>query len=654
MTPQDTRAPFQQQRWIEIENVGGSTIPAFGACEVTDSYRPEQGHYTPNDGRTVLKARLSQIDDPCLSVINGPCAIPPGETRRVGTMHDPMLALVEPSSLPAGTVVGIRKNSFYLQYGYCGYLIIGDYDGGTGTIRVKRWEDCPREIVVKALECIYPGDTTKTARVMRYNYRTKCWEEDLNRPTPVTICDCNKWLLALPDECFKVERMNSCDITGYGGDTCYRPSFPYGLTRRVKIEAEIGAKACGTAKILKAAKNAADCDYPEESECEIQVCNPTGRKIACGGKVAEYATLHINPGECGDGTKPTCYGWIVPDPRAMFAVGKLNDRLCGDETGEFSEVTYKDLCDWDKNKQETKNWWNPLKLYACNGKEVLCTWDDCECRWVIIQVPDEELPYYIRNLRCDLNGGCEMEKEISEKPLYGHTCDCPTPYVWETAFTGVEREVVVNAECGTSDCVINLKTKKICLFCGTFDDGADISLQGTRVTVASGLDVGSPVSMDMDYLTGAKCSDCSLEFGKGTFTSSTVSVKLKTICVLCADETDAGKGDGFTAINMTVSGAKDTITGTNRTVVTNVGCDSCGLVLTTVQICDLCGSGTTGQIAGPSGTMVTAVTDVGFTCDPCPKVEPKGVSFCALCVAGSESPIGAQAVECTCVDCEET
>jgi hypothetical protein len=305
---QRTDAPFRAQRWIELHNVGIEPIPPFAVVEIVDpgSQRPEMGSgYTPNDGRTVLMVRKATQDNPCATVVNGPCIIPVGEYARVGTMDDPMLALVASASYTTGTAVGVKEDSYLLEAGYCGYLIIGDYDAGTGTMRVKRWEDCPSEMMVKADECIYPGDMTKKATPMKWNALTKCYEADQSKPK-ITICDCNKWLLALPGECFKVER-DSCDG---GNAACYRPSFPYGLTRRVKIKEQIDPKACGEVTILKTGKTGSDCGYPEESECKIVTCNPSGRKLGCDAD--EMATLHISPGECGDGTPPTCYGWLDP------------------------------------------------------------------------------------------------------------------------------------------------------------------------------------------------------------------------------------------------------------------------------------------------------------------------------------------------------
>jgi hypothetical protein len=144
MTPQDTRSPFQQQRWLELYNAGTELIPAFGVCQIISpgSSRPESSGYTPTGGRTVLHVGKPTSQLACLNaaltVVNGPCPIPVYETGRVGTMDSPMLALVGSSSYATGLEVGVKAGSFALWSGYTGYVIVGDYDAGTGTMRVVK------------------------------------------------------------------------------------------------------------------------------------------------------------------------------------------------------------------------------------------------------------------------------------------------------------------------------------------------------------------------------------------------------------------------------------------------------------------------------------------------------------------------------------
>lgn len=166
MTPQDTRSPFQQQRWIELYNEGGSEIPAFGVVEITTpgSSRPEStGGYTPDGGRTMLHVQeptaSSGCSNCCLTVVNGPCPIPASKSGRVGTMDSPMLALVGSASYTTGMEVGPKSGSYALWSGYKGYLIVGDYDSGTGTMRVVKC--CMEGLQRACLAEDHPGYGTK-------------------------------------------------------------------------------------------------------------------------------------------------------------------------------------------------------------------------------------------------------------------------------------------------------------------------------------------------------------------------------------------------------------------------------------------------------------------------------------------------------------
>lgn len=140
-SPQDRRAPVHNQRWIELENVGSSSIPAFGAVEITDSYRPESSELeTPDGGPTVLKVRLATVDNPCAYCLNGAQTIPVGERRRLGTMDSPALALLSPTPT-ALQEYGIKAGSYYLQQDtdcpLYGFILLGDYDATTDVGRVQ-------------------------------------------------------------------------------------------------------------------------------------------------------------------------------------------------------------------------------------------------------------------------------------------------------------------------------------------------------------------------------------------------------------------------------------------------------------------------------------------------------------------------------------
>jgi hypothetical protein len=144
MIPQDDRSPFAQQRCVDLTNAGSYEIPAFGFCTIVTpgSSRPESSGYTPSGGRTILHVSRptasSKCSSCCITIVNGPCPIPAGESRRVGTMDSPMLALAGAATYVTGDEVGVKADSFALWTGYKGYMIVGDYDASTGTMRVVK------------------------------------------------------------------------------------------------------------------------------------------------------------------------------------------------------------------------------------------------------------------------------------------------------------------------------------------------------------------------------------------------------------------------------------------------------------------------------------------------------------------------------------
>jgi len=167
-----------------LKNVGSVEIPAFGVCQIVSpgSSRPEStGGYTPDGGRTILHVAqptgTAACTNCCHTVVNGPCPIPVEESGRVGTMDSPMLALVGSASYTTGTEVGIKDGSFLLWEGYSGYVIVGDYDSGTGTMRVIK---CPvyNELVEGCLAETHPGyGTVFTIKLM-------VWDPDNNGHKP--------------------------------------------------------------------------------------------------------------------------------------------------------------------------------------------------------------------------------------------------------------------------------------------------------------------------------------------------------------------------------------------------------------------------------------------------------------------------------------
>lgn len=499
--PQDTRSPHRAQRFIELKNIGSATIPPFGVVEIAGSYRPEQtDQYTPNDGRTVMLVRLATKDSPCATIVNFACEIPPGEERRIGTMDDPLLALVDDPSYTVGTVVGVEAGSFVLTRDHCGYMIIGDYDAGTGTMRVKRWEECQADsMMVEALECITPGTLDGLAQPLVWDSDAQEWSQDQD-VSSVTICDPNCWLMVLPGEQFKVERMRVCNQDAGSGTTgnCYQPSFPYGLRRKVRIKSRLDCGESGTATVLIPTEvgsggsgEEGSCEpYPSgcskywlESDCDITVCNDGNRKIACDVE-CEDAWAETIPGYCM---------WsVTPGQRAMIATATAGSSVCGSEA-TITGIEYRDVCDW-KATPEPSTAGNDLEQLACEGDKLLLYWDEMEtCVWKIASVQTHQYPHMLTEAKCNDDGTCGASITQTKGMVAVQQCvDCDTT---EPAELGIgEVEVVTGATVtyevsgGTEEgcdpeggeLTINLTTTKICVICPAGTSGGG-SQEGTPV-----------------------------------------------------------------------------------------------------------------------------------------------------------------------------
>lgn len=635
--PNDTRAPHRQARWIEGENVGSATIPPFAAVEVVDNYRPESAGYTPGDGRTVLKIRLATQDNPCLTCIVGPCEIPYGEAGRIVTLDDPMLALVASASYAAGTVVGVREGSFVLEEGYCGYMIIGDYDAGTGgTMRVKRWDECGAEnMVVRAIGCMLPGQGGK-AQPQEWDSDTKCWKDAAG--APIDIIDPMGWLLAVPDDCFKVDKQRRCGSSSSGD---YMPEFPFGMTQLVRVKELIECGDCGEVTVVRKSMETGEtgthCNTVE-TECKFQACNMTYRPISCDAE--EYAIATIIPGQCCLPTSLECIAFLFPYPRPMFAKGQLAQNLCEGD-GQITNGQILDACTKsDFKPPETAG--NHTGMHACATSNVLMVWKvnvggGDSCGWEIVSVADYELPAYMLDIACK-DGGCKVEYKYKVQKRYGHYCECP------------------------------LDEEK----------WLDTSLTFDEIEIPMGVSTES-ASGGISVLTDADCSTCSIVFKSQSLGNTSVSLTTKKVCVPCQkasmeDGEDIPLGE-FAAIG--AAGADVTITGVEQDFVTGltvksevtgetggdpVDCDTgVGLNLlitgTTKKGCFLCPSGGGGTLEAGVDVQLTAfkikqvepVTEAVFSCDPCPSLAVKTTPMYALCV-GEES--SADTVSCECIDCE--
>lgn len=627
-----------RSRFIELYNAGDVTIPGFAALQVIQSERPEKsGTVTPDGGRTVLRVLLATTDEPCLSIINGPCEIPPGKYGRPGTMDSPMLALVETEYVP-NTDVGIQAGSFKLTEGICGYRIIGDYNAGTGTQRVIKTDDCQAgPMVVRATECILPGEGG-TVQPQQWNSITECYE-DTSGPA-IEVVDPMGWLLAVPDDCFKVERQHRCG-TPSGG--VYTPSFPFGMTQLVRIETQIDCGECGEVAIVRKSESGSGVEVglcnTEATECTFQACNMSFRPLACDGP--EYAIAHIIPGECclptlGSG-EDRCIAYLIPYPRPMFAKGTLTSKMCGGAP-ELRDAGPLDVCDaWEG--QEITAASNPLGLHACVNTDVLMLWcTNCgggelqnQCSWMVIAVEDVELPDYILDLRCDSTEDdeptCAIKKQYKVQKRYGHFCECE-------------------------------------------DDENDwnyTQLEFNNMTVVESIEA-TPDESGRFVLTEAGCgtgdASCSLVFDKADLSTSVVKKTTRSICVLCPKEDSGTEETLGTFATIGAEGTPDTISGTEVKVLTGLefdagqctgsgsgsGAVSLNFTGKTTKICVLCGTVEDGEdvtIPLPF-QQVDLMADANFICTSCPELEISMFTAFVLCPT---TPAWEDAGNCECDPC---
>lgn len=124
MIPQDPRSALQQQRWVEIRNVGSYDIPAFGAVEVVDSTEPDGA-----DSRTVFHVRRPTEKSLANVLFNGFTPVP---VSGYGSATGDFPAWVLCGTTTAGKKVGTVADSYELSESSSGFVVLGgDYEGAT-------------------------------------------------------------------------------------------------------------------------------------------------------------------------------------------------------------------------------------------------------------------------------------------------------------------------------------------------------------------------------------------------------------------------------------------------------------------------------------------------------------------------------------------
>lgn len=231
--PQDTRAPHRQQRWIELENVGSSTIPPFGVVEIVESYRPERTGLVPGDGPTVVKVKRPTIDSLPHFYVNGPTAIPEGKRGKPGTNDFPCLALYNQQFTPvSGEMWGTVKDSFLLGKGRQGAAIVGDADNSLGLVRVNRAERLLR--ISPGQSSLMPGETEQC--------NVLAWDGTDWQPTSTFI--------PVADEFFRTCALPGEELWCEAYGNSFQTVSEFGLRRRGIAETQIQPNSTGLINLM--------------------------------------------------------------------------------------------------------------------------------------------------------------------------------------------------------------------------------------------------------------------------------------------------------------------------------------------------------------------------------------------------------------------
>lgn len=269
--PQDTRSPHQQQRWIELVNVGSGSIPSGGLCEVTGSTRDAENQ------ATILQVRRPTADSLPNIVLNGPLQIPAGKKARIGTNDYPAWAFYNPADgtpIP-GQMWGSVKDSFALGKGRQGFTIAGDPFAGTpypgesnaDFVRVTRSERLLR--VSPYSDPLAPGDTVQC--FIHY------WDGTDWLPTNsvVPVRDPFFRTAALPGEIFIVE--------AYGQDL--QPIAEFGLRRRGVITTTIYPNTTGEVHLRRITPGGNPSCVGDLSGYSVDACYRTSSGSSLSGTI---------------------------------------------------------------------------------------------------------------------------------------------------------------------------------------------------------------------------------------------------------------------------------------------------------------------------------------------------------------------------------
>lgn len=127
MIPQDARSQLQQQRWIEVYNAGGQTIPAHGVIEAIENTADD------TEFRSYVHVAIPSRRGCPHVFINSMIPIEPGKT---GWATDDLPAYALCESAGVGRMVGSDANSFSLVKDVPGFSVAGA--GVGGALRVRK------------------------------------------------------------------------------------------------------------------------------------------------------------------------------------------------------------------------------------------------------------------------------------------------------------------------------------------------------------------------------------------------------------------------------------------------------------------------------------------------------------------------------------
>jgi hypothetical protein len=271
-----------------------------------------------------------------------------------------------------------------------------------------------------------------------------------------------------PDTCeFEVVSINNCGESPSPGATVV-PSHPFGLRRKIKVEATVACAASGTGYVY-------DCNG-SLSECSVTFDNNTNRAFACDVSAEDLYVSAV----------PGCCTWEAEyKPRPRLAKARLTGNMCTDDDAAITDFTILDTCDTDwTGFTPVGDLDNPFELVGCISSIVQLTWQEGGCKWIVSNVSPRNFQV-IKDVEYD-SETCSVSKtkyltayfygcgesvcpEIDEQTLFSAT--------QESVVTGIGLAWTDGSDSGTgcptgSSATVNLTAtrKKVWVMCESESD----------------------------------------------------------------------------------------------------------------------------------------------------------------------------------------